>query len=57
MRRHTPWISGGGWPTSTSPKVTDGWKAPVEPGDIMVIVITGVGVRAWQTPLGKVQLQ
>lgn len=57
MRRHTPWLSGGSWPTSTSPKVTDGWKAPVEPGDIMVIVITGVGVRAWQTPLGKVQLQ
>lgn len=29
-----------------SPKVTDDWKAPVEPSDIMVIVITGVGVRA-----------
>lgn len=28
------------------PKVMDGWKAPVELNDIMVIVITGVGVRA-----------
>lgn len=37
--------------------MTDDWKAPVEPADIMVIVITGVGVRAWLTPLEKVQLQ
>lgn len=41
----------------TSPKVTDDLKAPVEPNDIMVIVISGVGVRAWLTPLEKVQLQ
>lgn len=54
---NTLFIPCGDWPASFSSDEADVGKAPVEPDDIMVIVITGVGVRAWLTPLEKVQLQ
>lgn len=50
-------MSSNSWAASSLSQ-SDGWsEAPVEPNDIMVIVITGVGVRTWRTPLEKVQLQ